>query len=286
VVSLLQERKHHVLGLARSDAKAEQLLAQGIEPVRGDLTTLQQLEEAARAADGVVHTAFTYDAGIDFDTAVEMDKKAISALAAGLAGTGKPLIVTSGIGVLGDTGDILADEEFPAAAQTRVTAEREALLKAAHGVRVVVLRLPLYVYGHGGSAFIPAQLEQARQLGKVYYMEPASNKVSVVHVDDAARAYVAAVETPDAHGVFNIAGEHGITAEAIGQALAKNLGLPAPQGLNQEQAEDVKWLPMWIRVLLSTNNQASSAKAKRVLGWEPTPSANMLHDIAHGSYKQ
>lgn len=71
-----------------------------------------------------MHTAFTYDAGIDFDTAVEMDKKAIQALAAGLAGTGKPLIITSGIGVLGDTGELLADEEFPSTPQTRVTAER------------------------------------------------------------------------------------------------------------------------------------------------------------------
>ena len=43
------------------------------------------------------------------------------------------------------------------------------------------------------------------------------------------------------------AGEHGVTAQAIGEALAQNLGLPAPKGLTWEEAEDVKWLPTWIR---------------------------------------
>lgn len=49
----------------------------------------------------------------------------------------------------------------------------QATLDAAgKGVRSVVFRLPQYVWGHGGSFFIPHQLDAARKLRKAYYILP------------------------------------------------------------------------------------------------------------------
>ena len=49
----------------------------------------------------------------------------------------------------------------------------QATLEAAGtGVRSIVIRLPAFVWGNGGSCFIPAQLEAAKKQGKAYYLLP------------------------------------------------------------------------------------------------------------------
>ena len=52
---------HEVVGLARSDASAAALTAAGAVVRRGDLDDLRGLQEAAAAADGVIHLAFKHD---------------------------------------------------------------------------------------------------------------------------------------------------------------------------------------------------------------------------------
>ena len=49
-----------------------------------------------------------------------------------------------------------------------------ALEAAGTGVRSIVLRLPAFVWGNGGSCFIPAQLEAAKKQGKAYYLLPGA----------------------------------------------------------------------------------------------------------------
>ncbi|HVM99198.1 MAG TPA: NAD(P)H-binding protein, partial [Caulobacteraceae bacterium] len=93
---------HEVTGLARSDEGAAMLAEWGVEVRRGDVADPDGLAEGARASDGVIHCAF----GHDFSRYVEMgdaDLRAVSAMAEALAGSGKPLIVTSGMtaGVVG-----------------------------------------------------------------------------------------------------------------------------------------------------------------------------------------
>ena len=52
---------HAVVGLTRSDDAAAALRAAGAEPHRGDLEDPASLQEAAGAADGVIHCAFIHD---------------------------------------------------------------------------------------------------------------------------------------------------------------------------------------------------------------------------------
>ena len=86
---------HSVLGLARSDEAAKLVTAAGAQVLRGELTDLDSLRKGADSTDGVIHTAFIHDFS-KFAENGQIDKRAIEAMGEVLAGTNKPLVVSSG----------------------------------------------------------------------------------------------------------------------------------------------------------------------------------------------
>src|SRR5438045_7175049 len=80
---------HQVTGLVRSPEKAGAVRARGVHPVLGTLDDGEILAQAARAADVVVNAASADHKG------------AVVALLDVLAGSGKPLIHTSGASIIG-----------------------------------------------------------------------------------------------------------------------------------------------------------------------------------------
>ena len=94
-VQELIKNGHQVLALARSDANIETLTKLGAEPHKGDLKDIESLKSGAKASDGVIHLAFVHDFS-DFAGVCAIDRAAIEAMAEGLAGTGKPLVIASG----------------------------------------------------------------------------------------------------------------------------------------------------------------------------------------------
>jgi nucleoside-diphosphate-sugar epimerase len=86
---------HTVLGLARSDEAAEKLISLGADVQRGSLYDLDILKEGAAESDAVIHLAFVHDFA-NFKRGCQTDQEAIRAMADALAGSNRPLIITTG----------------------------------------------------------------------------------------------------------------------------------------------------------------------------------------------
>src|ERR1700723_2729434 len=131
---------HQVLGLARSNAAAKSLVAAGADVHRGSLEDLESLRSAAAAADGVIHTAFIHDFS-NYGPAAEADRRALETLGGALAGSDRPLIVTSGT-LLAQRQGSLATEEDAANPSFPRKSEEAALALGARGARASGLGVP------------------------------------------------------------------------------------------------------------------------------------------------
>jgi nucleoside-diphosphate-sugar epimerase len=275
VTEKLMAAGHEVVGLARSETTAETLRGRGIEPVLGDLEDVRVLTEAAREADGVIQNAFDFAA--DFPTASAEEARAVDALIAGLRGSGKPLVFTSGTGGLGDTGQVVFDEDTPApetdspvlrALQVRF--DTEQTVTTASDVRGTVLRPP-NVYGRDGGHTVLWLIGAAgRGLGAVPYAKGSADKLwSLVHVDDLADLFVLALEKSPGGELFHAAAQAGIRTRHLATAISVHEGLGGRTiALDEtELAEALDSAPLaeyW-----STNSQMTGEKARRLLGWDP-----------------
>ena len=108
VVPELIRSGHQVIGLCRSEAGADQLTRSGAVAFAGDILDLGRLRAGADGADAVIHTAFNHDF-THLQQHSEEDRQAILALGESLAGSDRPLLVTSGTGLverLGDDGPV------------------------------------------------------------------------------------------------------------------------------------------------------------------------------------
>jgi len=103
---------HQVTGVYRSEEKAPALAAAGAEVYRGSIDDPDGLKDGAARSDGVVHLAFNHDFS-QFMANCETDRRVIGALGSVLAGSDRPLIVTSGTAIAKVPPGELAKEDAP-----------------------------------------------------------------------------------------------------------------------------------------------------------------------------
>lgn len=271
---------HQVLGLARSDDAAKAIAAAGAQVHRGSLDDPESLQRGAAASDGVIHTAFIHDFS-KFKDNCETDRVAIEALGSSLAGTGRPLIITSGTALL-QLGRPATEADRPGAGSDkvpRVASEEAAAAAAGKGVRVSVVRLPPTVHGQGDKGFVPMLIGLARQKGVSAYVGEGRNRWSAVHRLDAARLYVLAVEKAAADAVYHGVGEEGIATRDIAETIGRHLHLPLVSKTGDEVAAHFGW----IGGFFSYDVPASSIETQKLLGWKPIQ-PGLIADLDQGHY--
>jgi nucleoside-diphosphate-sugar epimerase len=255
---------HDVTALARSDAAAARLQEFGVKPHRGDLKKPETWRDVLKQFDVVIHTAATNDQ--DFRSA---DEQAVNTIIEALKGTDKAFVYTSGVWVLGNTGDKPATADTPPnpakLVAWRPPVEQKVRDAAKQGVRSSVIR-PGVVYGHGGG-IVGQYFAHAKQNGEAIHIGNGENRWSVVHVDDLARLYLLAAEKAPAGTLVHGTNDQPVKQREVAEWVAQAAGVPGKvKSITPEQATQ-SWGPYVEGLLLDQYIQ--SPQAKRILGWEP-----------------
>jgi nucleoside-diphosphate-sugar epimerase len=266
---------HHVVGLSRSDAGAEALTRAGAEVFRGDVNDLDRLRTAAAAADGIIHAAFNHDFS-NLKQNSEDDRKVIETLGEVLAGSDRPLVITSGIGLVRsktggpvvETDDHVTSAEFP-----RAASEEGADALIAKRGRVMVMRLP-QVHDTRRQGRITWHIQTARQQGWVAYVGEGKNRVAAVHASDAVRLYRQALEKGRAGARYHAVGEEGVALRDIAEVIGERLKMPAGSITPEEAPKYFGWMTHLATIDLA----ASSALTRQQFGWNPT-GPDLLTDL-------
>jgi nucleoside-diphosphate-sugar epimerase len=275
VVSELVAAGHDVLGLCRSPDKAAALAAAGAEVHRGSIDDPESLKSGAARSDGVIHLAFKHDFA-KFKDNCEDDRRVIQALGSALAGSRRPLIVTSGTGIANIApGQLATEDSAPVGSDVipRAASEETADAVAAAGVNVSVMRLP-QVHDTVKQGLVTYAIAIAREKGLLAYVGDGNNRWPAAHVTDVARLYRLAIEKAEPRARYHAVAEEGVSLKAISETLGRRLRLPVKSIAPQEAQAHFGWLAMFASLDLA----ASSALTRKKLGWQPT-GPGMIADL-------
>jgi nucleoside-diphosphate-sugar epimerase len=277
IVPELIKAGHQVLGLTRSDAGAASLTAAGADPHRGSLEDLDSLRSGAANSDGVIHTAFIHDF-LNYAAAADADRRAIETLGNALAGSGRPLVVTSGTLLLQRQGPLATERDewdpgFPR------KSEAAGLVMTSQDVRVSTLRLPPSVHGDGDHGFVPRLIAIAQQKGVSVYVGDGNNRWPAVHRLDAARLYRLALERGTAGARYHGVADEGVPFRQIAEVIGRRLNVPFVSKSPEEAADHFGWISHFV----SIDCPASSDETQQQLGWRPTH-ASLIPDIDRPAY--
>lgn len=267
VVRELLSAGHQVLGLTRSEEGASALTAAGAEAYHGSIDDLDSLATGASRADGVIHLAFNHDFST-YAQNCEDDRGVIEALAAPLAGSNRPLIITSGTAIAMSASGAPATEDTPAmsaAVVPRAASEEAGSAAAAKGVNVSVVRLP-QVHDTRKQGLITPAIEIARAKGVFAYVGEGLNRWPAAHLSDVARLYRLALEKAEPNAIWHAVAEEGVPMRRIAETLGPRLGLPVVSLALEEAGDYFGWLAAFATLDLS----ASSEQTRERLGWKPS----------------
>ncbi|RZK62319.1 MAG: SDR family oxidoreductase [Hymenobacter sp.] len=259
VVQELLKAGHQVRGLARSEESAQAIEAAGAEAFRGSIDDPDSLTRGATDVDGVIHTAYNHNFA-EYEQAGQTEAQAIAALGQALVGSGKPLVVTSGLAGLAN-----GNEDDTSTFGVRPS-EPAALALVPQGVRATVVRLAASVHDKGDHGFVPYLIQVAREQGKAAYIGEGQNRWPAVHRLDAAHLFRLALEQGEAGARYHGVGDEGIAFRELAEEIGRHLNVPVVSITTEEAPAHFGWMARFAALDLA----ASSELTQQRLGWQPT----------------
>ena len=243
---------------------------------RGVLEDVSSLRSGAANSDAVIHLAFIHDFS-KFQENCEIDRQAINALGSVLAGSDRPLIVTSGTAGLAAPGQVATEDhvvppDFPF---PRVSEQTALSLK---GVNASVMRLP-QVHDTIKQGLVSYLITVAREKGVAAYVGEGHNRWAAAHVLDVARLYRLALEKHEAGAKYHAVAEEGVPMREIAETIGRGLKVPVVSLSPEKAAAHFGWLAMFAGADLV----ASSEKTRKNLGWNPT-GPGLISDLKNMRY--
>jgi nucleoside-diphosphate-sugar epimerase len=263
---------HEVLGLSRSDAGAKSLEAAGAKVQRGDLENLESLRSGAATSDGVIHTAFIHDFS-KMEENCKIDARAIEVLGETLAGSNRPLVVSSGL-FLTPGRLTTEDDAIPANYPIPRVSEKSALSTVSKGVRTSVIRLP-QVHDTAKQGLVTYLIAMAREKGVSAYVGEGLNRWPAAHVLDVAVLYRLALEKAPAGAKYHAVDEEGVSLREIAEAIGRRLKIPVVSKSPEEAAAHFGWMGFFVQM----DGPASSKLTQERLGWRPAQKPGMVEDL-------
>ncbi|MDR3686594.1 MAG: SDR family oxidoreductase [Coriobacteriia bacterium] len=280
VVAELVAAGHEVLGLARSDDSADAIEAAGARARRGSIQDLDGLRAAATESDGVIHLAFNHDFA-QFEESARAELRAVLTFGDALEGSGRPLVIASG--VLGLAPGRVATERDPFPPEEigspRAPAAHATLALAERGVRAAVVRLAPSVHDLTKRGFVGRLVDIARDKGISGYLGNGSNRWPAVHRLDAARLFRLALEDAPAGSILHGVADEGVPIREIAEVIGRHLGVPVASISPQEAGAHFGFLAG----PLAIDSRASSSLTRELLGWQPTH-PGLIDDLDNGHW--
>lgn len=265
---------HDVLGLVRDPTRAGDLAAAGARLHAADMREPAGYAPLVAEVDAVVHTA-QLAVGTPLTRArtrrlFAADAAMTGALADACVAHGRRLVYTGGCFDWGDHGEEWIDEGTPLTPSPlgEGHAARAVELDAARRDRGLdVVRLsPGFVYGPGGL-FRSAFVDQAVR-GRLRCIGRGTNLWSCVHVDDLARAYVAATTTARPGSAYAVVDDEPLPLREITDLVADAAGR-GPVGTAPPALIALVLGRPLVRSL-TTSFRIRNARIRDDLGWSPT----------------
>jgi nucleoside-diphosphate-sugar epimerase len=278
VVRELLGAGHEVVGLARSDEGAASVAAAGAEVLRGSLEDLDSLRRGAADSDGVVHTAFVHD-WANYGRAIETERRVVTALGEVLAGSDRPLVVSSGTAAVAEPGRPATEEDPSDPSWPRIVSEQTAFSFVERGVRASVLRLAPTVHGEGDHGFVPMMIDTARVKGVSAYPGDGANRWPAVHRFDAANLFRLALESAPAGTTLHAAAEEGVPVREIAEVIGRHLNVPVKSIPGEESVDHFGFVGQF----LHRDVWVSSAWTRERFGWQPVQ-PDLIADLEKGHY--
>jgi nucleoside-diphosphate-sugar epimerase len=274
LVRQLAARGHTVVGGVRDERGAKTVLAHGGDPKAIDLFDVDSLAKAAEGAESVVRAATSIPTKLrpspsDWALNDRIRREGTRALADAAAKVGaRSFLQESVVWAVGPVDGGAFDEDAPpsgnpvlASALDAERIGREA--GARRGFETAVLRLGAFYCADGWHTRVMGEALARR---RPVMIGPGTNVWSMVHVDDAASAFVAAVEKPQS-GVWHVVDDRPAPVADFLCAMVKRLGAAPPRTMPKALARLV--LGRYVAGLLTASFRTTNARFRRDFGWQP-----------------